>query len=93
MQLADTASRAAARQARVDGLVARLPLVALTPPIAVRWALLFAVLRRSGRTIPSNDLTVAATAVELGFAVVVGPADEAHFRQVPGLDVRSAFSR
>lgn len=93
MQLADTASRAAARQARVDGLVARLPLVALTPPIAVRWALLFAALRRSGRMLPSNDLTVAATAVELGFAVVVGSADEAHFRQVPGLHVRPAFSR
>lgn len=93
MQLADTAARAAARQARVDALVARVPLVALTPPIAVRWAELFAMLRRSGRTIPSNDLTVAATAVELGFAVAVGSADGGHFRHVPGLAVRPAFSR
>ena len=30
---------------------------------------------------------------ELGFAVVVCSADEAHFRQVPGLHVRPAFSR
>jgi len=91
VQLADTAGRAAARQARVDALVARVPLVAFTPPIAVRWATLFAALRRAGRAIPSNDLAAAATAVELGFAVVVGSAGESHFRQVPDLDVRPLF--
>jgi hypothetical protein len=30
---------------------------------------------------------VAATALQLGFGVVVGAADEQHFRRVPGLDV------
>jgi predicted nucleic acid-binding protein len=42
---------------------------------------------RDGRLIPANDLAVAATAIELGFGVLVGPHDEAHFRQVPGLRV------
>jgi hypothetical protein len=30
---------------------------------------------------------VAASAVYLGFGVLVGPADEQHFRRVPGLRV------
>jgi predicted nucleic acid-binding protein len=37
--------------------------------------------------IPSNDLAVAATALELGYGVLVGPRDEGHFRQVPGLRI------
>jgi predicted nucleic acid-binding protein len=37
--------------------------------------------------IPANDLAVAATALSLGFGVVVGPGDHANFRQVPGLRV------
>ena len=32
-------------------------------------------------------IAVAATALQLGFGVVVGPQDEAHFRSVPGLRV------
>jgi predicted nucleic acid-binding protein len=44
-------------------------------------------LSRAGRLIPSNDLAVAATALDLGFGVLVGPTDEAHFRAVPGLRV------
>jgi len=38
--------------------------------------------------IPQNDIAVAATARTLGFGVLVGPADEAHFRSVAGLEVR-----
>lgn len=85
--LADSARRAAARRAMVDALVARVPIVELGREIAERWALLFARLSRTGEPIPSNDLTVAATALQLGFAVLVGPADEQHFRRVPELDV------
>jgi hypothetical protein len=32
---------------------------------------------------------VAATARYLGFSVLVGPSDEAHFRRVPDLEVRA----
>ena len=53
------------------------------------WARLFAQLSRAGRLIPANDLAVAATARHLGFSVLVGPSDEAHFSRVPDLDVRT----
>ena len=53
--------------------------------IARVWADLFATLSRAGRPIPANGLAVAATASHLGYAVLVGPRDEAHFRRVPGL--------
>ncbi len=42
---------------------------------------------RQGRLIPANDLAVAATAFHLGYGVLVGPRDEAHFRRVQGLHV------
>lgn len=85
VRLADHPDRAAGRQARVDALVSRFPIVDFTRETAVRWAELFATLSRSGRLIPSNDLAVAATALQLGFAVLAGPKDERHYRRVPGL--------
>jgi predicted nucleic acid-binding protein len=57
------------------------------PAIAERWASLFALLTRSGRLIPSNDMAVAATALHLDYGVLVGPPDEGHFRSVPDLRV------
>ena len=85
--LADTPARRAGRRAKVDALVAAAGIVDFGLEIAERWAALFADLSSRGRLIPSNDLTVAATALHLGFGVLVGPTDEAHFRQVPGLRV------
>ena len=85
--LADSAPRAAARRARVEGLAIRVPVVEFDAAIADAWARLFARLRRRGTLIPATDLAVAATAVHLGFAVLVGPSDERHFRLVEGLDV------
>ena len=77
--------RAANRQARVETLVARFPVVDFTRETAARWADLFATLSRARTMIPSNDLAVAATALQLGFTVLVGPKDERHYRRVPGL--------
>lgn len=85
VRLADGATRAAARQARVDALVSRFPVVDFTREIAERWAELFATLSRAGTMIPSNDLAIAATALQLDFGVLVGPQDERHYRRVPGL--------
>ncbi len=87
VELADTPRRAALRRAKVEALAGAVGLVDFGPAIARQWAALFAELSRGGRLIPSNDLAVAATARELGFAVWVGPRDEAHFRTVPGLSV------
>src|SRR5204862_247662 len=65
--------------------IARFPVVDFTRETVARWADLFATLSRAGTMIPSNDLAVAATALQLGFTVLVGPKDERHYRAVPGL--------
>ncbi|OFW39477.1 MAG: hypothetical protein A3J29_21825 [Acidobacteria bacterium RIFCSPLOWO2_12_FULL_67_14b] len=85
--LADTAIRAAARRARVEALTAQVPIVDFGLAIAGEWARIFGALVKKGRLIPSNDLAVAATAAHLGFGVLVGPADEKHFRNVDGLRI------
>lgn len=87
VHLAGSAARAEARRAKIDALVARVPVVDFGLPVAERWAELFATLHRQGQLIPANDLAVASTALYLGFGVLVGPRDEAHFRSVPGLRV------
>jgi tRNA(fMet)-specific endonuclease VapC len=87
VQLADTAARAAQRQATVDRLLSLVPVVDFGAGIAQRWATYLANLERRGRRIPSNDLAVAATATHLGFGVLVGPADEKHFHEIDGLRV------
>jgi predicted nucleic acid-binding protein len=89
VRLADSPSRATRRRAKIDALLTRVPIVPFGPEIAQRWADLFAVLSRQGRLIPANDLAVAATAVHLGYGVLVGPLDEAHFRRVEGLLVET----
>ena len=85
--LADTPTRSAARRAKIEALTVRVPVVDFGPAIAEEWAKLFVILSRRGELIPANDLAVAATARHLGFRVLVGPSDEAHFRRVPDLDV------
>lgn len=85
--LADTPERAARRRGQIGELVARVPVVDFNPAIAERWAELFAVQAKRGRVIPANDLAVAATALHLGFGVLVGPTVESHFREVDGLRI------
>jgi predicted nucleic acid-binding protein len=85
--LADTAVRAAARRAKVEALAELLGIADFDGAAAQRWADRFAQLSRAGALIPANDLAVVATADRLGFGVLVGPADETHFRTVPGLRV------
>lgn len=89
VHLADSPERATERRAKIEALVTRVPVVEFGPAAAERWAEVFAMLHRAGKLIPANDLEVAATALELGFGVLVGPSDEAHFRRVPGLRVES----
>lgn len=89
VRLSNSAARAETRRARIDTLVARVPIVEFGTGAAVHWADLFALLSRAGRLIPATDLVVAATARFLDFGVLVGPRDEAHFRAVPGLRVEA----
>ncbi len=87
--MADTAIRAAARRARIDALVAHVPVVDFDTEIAGEWARLFAALSRKGKLIPSNDLAVVAIARRLQFGVLVGPSDEKHFKMVDDLRVET----
>jgi len=87
VKMADGRRRAAARRAKIDALLATMPIVEFGQAQAERWADLYARLSRSGKLIPANDLAVAATALELEYGVLVGPVDEAHFRRVPNLRV------
>ncbi len=80
--------RADRKRASVDAFVQRVQLVSFGREIAERWAELFARLRRRGELIPANDLAVAATAVHLGFGVLVGDRGEGHFRRIPDLQVK-----
>ncbi len=85
VQFADAPTRAARRQARVEALMARCPLIEFDGAVAERWTALFVLLSRRGRMIPANDLAVAATALQLGFGVLISPKNERHFRRIEGL--------
>ena len=87
VQLARTAAQASERRGKLAALMTRIPVAPFGAATAERWAELFAALSRAGSLIPANDLAVAATALELGFGVLVGSQGEGHFRRVPGLRV------
>ena len=66
-----------------------LPGVEITSPdrdVAERYGYLVRDLRRQGTPIPTNDLWIAATALETGTRLV---SYDAHFQHVPGLLVIS----
>jgi predicted nucleic acid-binding protein len=85
--LARSRKQADRRRSRIDALLAVTGVVEFDEAIARVWAELFELLSRRGQLIPSNDLSVAATARYLDYGVLVGPGDERHFRAVPGLVV------
>lgn len=87
VDLAGDTRRANARRARIEALIAQAPVVDFDATIARVWARLFAATQRAGQAIPANDLAVAATALHLDYAVLVGPLDERHFRAIDGLRV------
>ncbi len=87
VRMADGRKRAASRRAKIEALLAAVPLVDFGLAEAERWADLFVHLTRAGTMIPANDLSVAATALELDYGVLVGPTAETHFRRVPDLRV------
>ena len=88
VRLASTALRAAQRLARLEAIRRVTGIEPFTASIAEHYADVFAELHQKGTLIPQNDIAVAATARSLGFAVLVGPNDEEHFRRIEGLAVR-----
>ena len=88
VRLADSPARALRRMARLEALRRVMGIEPFTAETAEHHADIFAELTQSGTMIPQNDIAVAATARCLGCGVLVGPKDEAHFRRIPGLEVR-----
>lgn len=60
----------------------RVEVVAVTAQTADSYALVYSGLRRKGQPIPSNDLWIAASALEHGAALLTR---DAHFAQIDGL--------
>lgn len=87
VRMASNAQRVARRSARLQALRGVTGIEPFTPEVAEHYADIFFELSKVGRLIPRNDMAVAATARALGFGVLVGPADESHFRGVPNLEV------
>ncbi len=58
----------------------------VTQDVARRYAILVNDLRRKGTPIPTNDIWIAATALELGARLVTY---DDHFKTIPGLIVES----
>jgi tRNA(fMet)-specific endonuclease VapC len=87
VRLADSATRAARRLARLEALRRVMGVEPFTAETAEHYADIFAELTQAGAMIPQNDIAVAATARCLGCGVLVGARDEAHFRRVSGLEI------
>lgn len=62
----------------------RVDTLALTSNTADAYALIYAELRRKGQPIPTNDLWIAASAMEHGLALL---SCDAHFSHIAGLRV------
>ena len=60
----------------------RVEVVPVTAQTADSYALVYSGLRRKGHPIPTNDLWIAASALELGAALLTR---DSHFAQIDGL--------
>ena len=78
----EVGSRRDQNRQELDAFLAS-PRVALTPvtaETAARYAAIYAYLRANGRPIPTNDLWIAALAMEHGATLLTA---DAHFLEVP----------
>lgn len=74
--------QSARERRRLGILEASVTLVSVTRATAQRYAVIVAQLRRDGKRIPTNDIWIAATAIERGLPL--DTTDE-HFDRVEGL--------
>jgi tRNA(fMet)-specific endonuclease VapC len=82
---ADSSERREKRRLFVEGILAAVPTLPITPEIAREHARLFALLSADGFTVGAHDLWIGATALSHGFGVLTSnPRD---FNRIPGLGV------
>ena len=67
VQRADTPERRARREAFVENLIARMPIIAFDLPQARLFAVRFAELAQRGEVIGDRDLQIAVTALSLDY--------------------------
>lgn len=82
---ADTSARRDARSRFVEALLSQFPILDIELPMARIHAALSAELTQSGITIGYQDLWIAATALNYGYAVMTTNARE--FSRIPSLEV------
>ncbi len=64
----------------------RVNLAPIVPATAERYAHIYAYLRRAGKPVPTNDLWIAASAMEHSAELLTG---DAHFSSMPMILVRA----
>lgn len=85
VHLANSEARRNQRSAFVERLIGFFPVLDFSADAARIHAGLYASLRQRGELIGANDLIIAATALQHGFAVLTG--NEREFNRIPGLKV------
>ncbi len=82
---ADTSQRRERRFLFVEGILATVPMLPITPEIAREHARIFAELSASRVKVGAHDLWIGATALQVGFGLLTtNPRD---FEQIPGLSI------
>lgn len=82
---AENPVRRAHREEFVEGLLAAVPVAAITLPIVRVFAEIDAGLRAAGSKLPTSDLLIGCTALARRDEIATG--NVRHFRRVPGLTV------
>ena len=82
---ADDEARRSLREAWVEGLLSRMPVIPFDLLAARAHARLSARSRSKGLTVGAHDLLIAATALARGLEVIT--RDERSFPHIPGLEV------
>jgi len=83
-----TPERRLKREAFVEGVLAKTPLLAFDLACARRHALIWATLEASGNRIGAHDMMIAATG--LRFGLTLGTLNEGEFNRVEGLKLANA---
>jgi tRNA(fMet)-specific endonuclease VapC len=80
-------SRTESNERRLDEFLGmpRITVAPVTQVTADRYSRIFTALRRAGRPIPTNDVWIAAHALEHGAELL---SSDGHFGEVPGLALR-----
>lgn len=86
IERANSADRRLARRRFLDELLKEIPVEPVTVPIALHAGRIDGSLQATGARIALGDLLIAATALELGYAVAT--ANIRHFRMIPNLVVK-----